>query len=73
MFADRTLRYFDATRDRDVRHVYQVKLKPDGYGLQWVALKGDGLSEPMDDEPDVDYLLRLRLWLLSPFVSEELL
>ncbi len=73
MFADRTLRYFDATRDSDVRHVYQVKLRPDGYRLQWVALKGEGLAEPLDEEPDVDYLLRLRLWLLSPFVSEELL
>lgn len=73
VFADRTLRFFSATRVRDVRHVYQVKLKPDGSGLQWVALKGDGRAELLDQEPDVDYLQRLQLWLLSPFVSEELL
>jgi len=73
VFADRTLRFFNATRDRDVRHVYQVKLKPDGSGLQWVALKGEGRAEPLDEEPDVDYLQRLQLLLMSPFVSEDLL
>ena len=73
VFADRTLRYFNATRERDVRHVYQVKLKPDGTGLQWVALKGEGQFDVLEAEPDVDHLLRLQLLLLSPFVSEDLL
>lgn len=73
VFAERTLRFFNATRERDVRHVYQVKLKPDGTGLQWVALKGEGRADLLDEEPDVDYLQRLQLWLLSPFVSEDLL
>lgn len=73
VFADRTLRFFSATRERDVRHVYQVKLKADGSGLQWLALHGDGRADLLDQEPDVDYLLRLQLWLLSPFVAEDLL
>jgi putative cardiolipin synthase len=72
-FAARVLQYFNATRSRDVNHVHQVKLKPDGKSLQWVALKGEGLSEELDTEPDMDTLLRLKLLLLSPFVSEDLL
>jgi phosphatidylserine/phosphatidylglycerophosphate/cardiolipin synthase-like enzyme len=72
-FVERVLQYFNATRSKDVNHVYQVKLKPDGSGLEWVALKGEGRTEVLDSEPDMDYLLRLRLWLLSPFVSEDLL
>lgn len=73
VFAERTLRYFNARREADVRGAYKVTLKPDGSGLQWKALQGEGRSEVLDDEPDVDYLLRLQLWLLSPFVSEDLL
>jgi hypothetical protein len=38
--------------------------------LQWVALKGQGRPEELESEPDMDYLLRLQLLLLSPFVSE---
>ncbi len=72
-FAARVLQYFNATRTQDVNHVHQVKLKPDGKSLQWVALKGEGQAEVVDAEPDMDYLLRLRLWLLSPLVSEDLL
>ena len=72
-FAARVLQYFNATRAQDVNHVHQVKLKPDGQSLQWVALKGEGQAEVLDAEPDMDYLLRLRLWLLGPFVSEDLL
>jgi len=72
-FVGRVLQYFNATRAKDVDHVHQVKLKPDGSGLEWVALKGEGRAELLNAEPDMDYLLRLRLWLLSPFVSEDLL
>ena len=72
-FAARVLQTFKSTRAQDVDHVHQVKLKPDGKTLQWVALKGEGRAEVLDSEPDMDYLLRLKLWLLSPFVSEDLL
>ena len=73
VFAERTLQYFRSRREADVRGAYKVTLKPDGSGLQWVALKGEGQSEVLEAEPDVDYLLRLQLLLLSPFVSEDLL
>ncbi len=72
-FAARALQFFSATRAEDVNHVHQVKLKADGKALQWVALKGAGRAEELDAEPDMDYWLRFRLWLLSPFVSEDLL
>ncbi len=72
-FAARVLQYFNATRARDLNHVHQVKLTPDGKTLQWVALKGEGSAQELEAEPDMDYLLRLKLWLLSPFVSEDLL
>jgi putative cardiolipin synthase len=72
-FAARVLQYFSATRAQDVNHVHQVKLKPDGKTLQWVALLGEGRAKELETEPDMDYLLRLKLLLLSPFVSEDLL
>ncbi len=72
-FATRVLTFFNSTRAQDVDHVYNVRLKPDGVGLQWVALQGAKGSVVLDEEPDMDYLLRLKLLLLSPFVSEDLL
>jgi putative cardiolipin synthase len=72
-FAQRTLLFLRAKREQEASRVTQVKLKPDGTGLQWIALKGEGSSEVLESEPDVDYLLRLQLLLLSPFVSDDLL
>ncbi len=72
-FAHRILSYLNATRDEDVKQVYQIKLKPDGSSLQWHALQGEGRAQIHDSEPDKDYLLRLQLLLLSPFVPEGLL
>lgn len=72
-FAARVLQYFHAARAQEVDHVNQVTLKPDGHSLQWVALRGKGGYEVLEVEPDMDYLLRLKLMLLSPFVSEDLL
>ena len=72
-FAGRVLQYFNATSAKDVDHVHQVKLKPDSKTLQWVARNGEADAEELETEPDMDYLLRLRLLFLSPFVSEDLL
>ena len=72
-FAARVLQYFHATSAKEIDNVHQVTLKPDGKTLQWVALKGEGRAEALEAEPDKDYLLRLKLLLLSPFVSEDLL
>ena len=71
--AGRVLQYFNATSAKDVDHVHQVKLKPDGKTLQWVARNGEADAEELETEPDMNYLLRLRLLFLSPFVSEDLL
>lgn len=72
-FAARVLQFFNASRPQDVDKVHKVQLKPDGKTLQWISLRGAHSDPVLDDEPDMDYLLRLKLLLLSPFVSEDLL
>ncbi len=64
---------FNSKERADVRGSYQVKLKPDGRSLQWVALLGDGRSETLDDDPEFNFWERLRLRLISTFVPESLL
>jgi cardiolipin synthase C len=51
--------------------VYQVKLRPDGRGVRWVAAGGNGQDgEDLDVDPDTSLLLRLRLMLMSWFIPE---
>jgi putative cardiolipin synthase len=64
---------FNSRERADVRGSYQVRLKPDGQSLQWVALLGEGRSETLDEDPEFNFLERLRLWLISLFVPESLL
>jgi phosphatidylserine/phosphatidylglycerophosphate/cardiolipin synthase-like enzyme len=52
--------------------VYQVQLKPDGSGVQWVGRDDDG-DEVLLDEPDIGLWERFKLWLLYKFVPEDLL
>jgi phosphatidylserine/phosphatidylglycerophosphate/cardiolipin synthase-like enzyme len=52
--------------------VYQVQLKPDGSGVQWVGHDEQG-EEVLTDEPDVSLWQRFRLWLMFLFVPEDLL
>jgi cardiolipin synthase C len=49
--------------------VYQVKLRPGGHGVRWVATDGDR-TEELDVDPDTSLWQRLRLLLLSMFVPE---
>ena len=49
--------------------VYQVKLRPHGTGVRWIAVDGDTTQE-LDVDPDTSLLQRLRLMLLSWFVPE---
>ena len=49
--------------------VYQVKLRPDGEGMRWVAVDGER-TEELDVDPDTSLWQRLRLMLLSLFVPE---
>jgi putative cardiolipin synthase len=67
------LTWFNSKERADVRGSYQVRLKPDGRSLQWVALLGEGRSEVLDEDPDFNLWGRLRLWLISLFVPESLL
>lgn len=71
--AARILTWFNAARQRDIKGGYQVKLKPDGEHLQWVPLNGDGGAEPVDQDPEDDLALRIKLFFMSLVVSEDLL
>lgn len=68
--ARQTLNWFNSSERSDVRGSYQVKLRPDGQGLQWVALLGEGRSETLDQDPEYDTWERLRQWFLSLFIPE---
>jgi putative cardiolipin synthase len=68
--ARQILAWFNSAERADVKGSYQVLLKPDGKSLQWVALLGGGRSEVLDEEPEFDPWLRMRLWLLSLVVPE---
>jgi cardiolipin synthase C len=71
--ARQILAWFNSAERADVKGSYQVRLKPDGKTLQWVALLGGGRSEVLEEEPEFDPWLRMRLWLLSLIVPESLL
>ena len=49
--------------------VYQVKLRPNGSGVRWIAVDGD-TTEELDIDPDTSLWQRLRLMMLSWFVPE---
>ncbi len=59
----------------DPRGVYELKLKPDGKSVQWVANDADDPhgDERHDQPPGTSWGTRLRLFLMSFLVSEELL
>ncbi|WP_284620365.1 phospholipase D family protein [Aquabacterium humicola] len=52
--------------------VYELRLKPDGRTIEWVARDATG-GESASAEPETSGWLRFKLWLMSLFVSEELL
>jgi putative cardiolipin synthase len=49
--------------------VYQVKLRPHGSGVRWIAVDGDTTHE-VDVDPDTSLWQRVRLMLMSWFVPE---
>lgn len=53
--------------------VYEVVLAPDGRSIQWIGQRADGSVERLDSPPGLSWIEKLRLWLLAPLVSEELL
>lgn len=52
--------------------VYEVRLREDGRGVQWVGHDADG-EEVLADPPEMSVWKRLELWLMSWFVPEDLL
>jgi len=58
-----------AFRVDDMTGVYEVKLKPDGSGVRWVAVDGESRDE-VDIDPDTNVLQRLRLMLMYLLVPE---
>jgi putative cardiolipin synthase len=57
--------------------VYELRLKPDGDGIEWIGRNGrpggDLVEEHLDTAPQTGWLQRLRLFLLGLFVPEDLL
>jgi len=51
---------------------YRLRLLQPGDHLQWVGFV-DGVEKVYDSDPQVDFATRLKVLLLSPFISEGLL
>ena len=49
--------------------VYQVKLRPHGSGVRWIAIDGD-TTEEVDVDPDTSLWQRVRLMFMSWFIPE---
>ena len=52
---------------------YKLRLSADGQRIAWVEVGADGYEVVHTDEPDNNLWLRLQLWLVWPFVSDDLL
>lgn len=52
--------------------VYELRLKPDGQGIEWVGRDPRG-EESIHGDPQIDCWLRFKLWLSSLVVPEDLL
>ena len=53
--------------------IYRLRLAADGETIEWVARGNDGKEHAIAEEPDHNWLERLKLWLIGPLASEELL
>jgi putative cardiolipin synthase len=60
-------------RDALASGAYKLRLSADGQRIEWVETDANGQLIVHTDEPDDNPWLRLRLWLMWPFVSDELL
>ncbi|HZV91712.1 MAG TPA: phospholipase D family protein [Caldimonas sp.] len=58
-------------RDRS-ESVYRLRLGPDDE-VQWVVTAADGTERVLSEEPHRNWLLGLKMFLLEPFASEDLL
>jgi len=53
--------------------LYRLRLANNGESIEWVATDSSGATRVIRDEPDSHWLLRLKTFLLQPFISEDLL
>ena len=60
-------------RDALASGAYKLRLSADGQRIEWVEVDADGQEVVHTNEPDDNPWLRLQLWLLWPFVSDDLL
>ena len=51
----------------------ELRLTPDRVHIEWIEARDDGTTKVHEHEPENAWLLRLKLWMLAPFVGEELL
>jgi putative cardiolipin synthase len=51
---------------------YRLRLTPDGKHIEWVATE-DGTETIYDHEPEVSFLRRLEMFLIAPWIPEDLL
>lgn len=56
-----------------VSGAYRLRLSADGERIEWVETDNQGLQTVHTTEPDDAWLMRLKVLLLSPFLSEDLL
>jgi putative cardiolipin synthase len=68
--AKELLRVIDLDR---LQSAYRVRLRANGNGIEWLGAGVDEDDEVLDTEPDASLWLRIKTWLLSPLVPEELL
>ena len=68
--AKELIRIIDIDR---LQSAYKVRLAPGGRGgVEWLSMQDDG-EMVLQTEPDTSLWLRLKAWLLTPLVPEELL
>ena len=48
---------------------YELRLSADRANIEWIETRADGARIIHTREPDHAWLLRLKLWLLAPFVG----
>ena len=53
-----------------LQSAYRVRPRPDGKGLEWLSNDGDR-EMILTEEPDSTPWLRIKSWLLTPFVPIE--
>ena len=63
----------DLVANDPLESVYKLRLAADGATIEWVATRSDGSEHPVSDEPDSSWWLSLKMFLVGPFTSEDLL